>query len=288
MNEDPGQDEQVDDESAFEDPSYADITALLAGARVSDPLPAEVAARLDETLAELTADRRVPVEVVALASRRRRAPRLLAAAAAVVVLGGAAVGLTQVLGNRDDTRPDSASAADSAGTASQPEAQPAAPLPTRSPATEPKSLDGLALGYSTDELPAFTTSGFSDEAASFVTGTTPVTGRLDDRSGTLDNGNLAPPAPATATPPDAKGDLPRSTDAAGGGQAGGNAGTTRTQSLTGAGCTPPTDPGGTVTPIRFDGHLATLVVHPVVDGNQLVQAWSCDGSTVLATTVLAR
>lgn len=72
------------------------VRALLAQARHDEPVPADVAARLDATLAELSAERHeVRAPVVTLASRRRRmAANALVAAAAVVVLG---VGIGQVL-----------------------------------------------------------------------------------------------------------------------------------------------------------------------------------------------
>lgn len=72
------------------------VRALLASARHTEPIPDEVVARLDATLASLTGDRQeTRAPVVALASRRRRtASTLLLAAAAVVVAG---VGIGQVL-----------------------------------------------------------------------------------------------------------------------------------------------------------------------------------------------
>ena len=72
------------------------VRRLLADARHTDPMPTEVADRLDRVLAEVAAEPGEPaVEqtlpgVVPLAQRRRRAGRLLLAAAAVVV-GGVAV-----------------------------------------------------------------------------------------------------------------------------------------------------------------------------------------------------
>ena len=75
------------------------IRRLLSEARHTEPMPAEVAARLDGVLAGLNAEREEQLApVVELASRRRRtAASLLVAAAAVVVLG---VGLGQVLPDR--------------------------------------------------------------------------------------------------------------------------------------------------------------------------------------------
>ncbi|MCW2820855.1 MAG: hypothetical protein JWR64_650, partial [Marmoricola sp.] len=76
----------------------ARIRALLAGlgpGPEGETVPPEVAARLDETLARLVAERSedqqeaVGADVVPL--RRRWLPRLTAAAAAVIVLGVAGV-----------------------------------------------------------------------------------------------------------------------------------------------------------------------------------------------------
>lgn len=80
------------------------VRRLLADARHDAPVPADVAARLDATLAGLVAERSAPApstspagaEVVDLAARRRRRRlgAFVAAAAAVVVAG---VGVGQVL-----------------------------------------------------------------------------------------------------------------------------------------------------------------------------------------------
>jgi hypothetical protein len=99
------------------------IRRLLAEARHTEPIPEAVAARLDEVLAGLSADRddrgavgdrRAPV--IDLAARRRRtAANLLVAAAAVLVVG---FGITQVLPNGmsgSDGETAATSAEDSAG-----------------------------------------------------------------------------------------------------------------------------------------------------------------------------
>lgn len=94
----------TDDESQVEPASAADETAvrrLLADARAAGPVPPDVAARLDATLAGLVADREqeaaaaqdeVVAPVVPLTSRRRRTAAGLLVAAAAVVVGGVAVG----------------------------------------------------------------------------------------------------------------------------------------------------------------------------------------------------
>ncbi len=91
------------------------VRRLLAEARHTDPVPADVAARLDRTLATLAEERREREAhpVVSLASRRRRrATQLLVAAAAVVVVG---VGANQLVSGLDASGGDAASTSDSAG-----------------------------------------------------------------------------------------------------------------------------------------------------------------------------
>jgi hypothetical protein len=65
------------------------VRRALAAARHDEPIPAEVAARLDATLADLVAEQSMPTVAAAMVApviplRRRRLPVLLAAAAAVV------------------------------------------------------------------------------------------------------------------------------------------------------------------------------------------------------------
>jgi hypothetical protein len=73
------------------------VRRLLAQARHDEPLPADVAERLDAALRDLAQERATPPPVVDLAARRRRrrASGLLVAAAAVTVL---AVGTPQLFG----------------------------------------------------------------------------------------------------------------------------------------------------------------------------------------------
>lgn len=104
------------------DPTTADeqVRRLLADARHDEPLPDDVADRLDRVLAELQREeRRTPPPVDLAARRRRRVLRtLLVAAAAVVVVG---VGIRQVdLAGQDG---DAGGSADSSMAESQPEAE---------------------------------------------------------------------------------------------------------------------------------------------------------------------
>jgi len=72
----------------------ARIRALLADARHTEAMPADVVARLDRVLDGLATERAPVAPVIELARRRRTAAKLLVAAAAVVVAG---VGIGQVL-----------------------------------------------------------------------------------------------------------------------------------------------------------------------------------------------
>ena len=50
-------DEPAFDDPALDDPAFDDVRALLADLRVTAPVPADVAARLDATLDSLKAER---------------------------------------------------------------------------------------------------------------------------------------------------------------------------------------------------------------------------------------
>jgi hypothetical protein len=102
-----------------------EVRRLLADARHTEPVPTDVAARLERVLADLAdqqdahapglddPDTTVPGTVTDLASRRRRrAAALLVAAAAVVAVG---VGLGQLVGGVGQGQSDSASSASDPG-----------------------------------------------------------------------------------------------------------------------------------------------------------------------------
>lgn len=96
------------------DPTTPDeqVRRLLADARADEPMPDDVAGRLDGVLADLQGESRRTPAPVDLAARRRRgvARNVLVAAAAVVVVG---VGITQVdLAGQSD---DGASSSDAGG-----------------------------------------------------------------------------------------------------------------------------------------------------------------------------
>lgn len=112
----------MSDERDLTPEQEAQVARLLADARSDEPIPEEVAARLDRVLAGMATeqiagpDQQVAPVIDIAARRRRRAGALLVAAAAVVVAG---VGIGQVVG------PDSGdddNAADSGGTGLEREA----------------------------------------------------------------------------------------------------------------------------------------------------------------------
>lgn len=148
-----------------DDPKYLDriltsdeeeaVRRQLVAARHTEPMPADVAGRLDDVLAGLQAGRAEPAaapesNVVPLASRRRhKIAQGIVAAAAVVAVG---VGVTQVLGNvgggsSDDAgeAPAVASDRDDAGEDSGGYAREEAPKGA-SPST-PAELDAMTEDY---------------------------------------------------------------------------------------------------------------------------------------------
>lgn len=89
----------------------AEVRRQLAAARHTEPMPREVAERLDGVLADLGAEPVRKAAVVRLAHRRRRAATMLVAAAAVVV-GGIAVGQLFAGSGEDDAGNASVSSED--------------------------------------------------------------------------------------------------------------------------------------------------------------------------------
>lgn len=246
----PGRlDDPAFDDPAFDDPAFDELRALLADARATEPVPADVAARLDATLEALQEERRAEASVVPM-RRRRAAARFLVAAAAVVVVGAGGVGIAQLGGSGGTPSADKASsgsAADSLTTSpSAPEAAtgltPAAPQAT-SPGTKAPP---------TTHLPRFSTTRFPQQAAAFEPATTDSLSNQDSAR-----------SPSSDAP-------------------------TTTAGRAGEACPGPTIAGSTSYPILLDGQSAVLVLHEVVDGTQEVDAWSCDGATELATTTVAR
>jgi hypothetical protein len=262
------------DERAFDDPAHDEIRRLLADARVTDPIPADVSARLDATLASLREQAReeagAPANVVPL--RRRLGPALVAAAV-IVVVGGGGVGIAQLAGSGTGGSADKAAGRsvaadeDGSGTTSGSAPQPA----------DPESAPQVS-GLAAKALPHLTTARFGQGVSRLMRTSY---GTLDTRSPqpttpqtdapkALDNlaqGYLVPAAPpVTATPPSAAtGDyLDRGALA----------------------CAGPDVPDAVVWPASLDGALVALVFRPPTADAQVVEAWSCDGAALLASVTV--
>lgn len=137
------------------DDQHDDIRHLLADARHDEPIPADVAARLDDVLAQLAADPAEPEQraepervatAIDLESRRRRnrVRGLFLAAAAVVAVG---VGVSQLdVGGRSDSDMLSTaeSADDSAGDSNGGSAAGSADEPAAAPGRESNGLERAA------------------------------------------------------------------------------------------------------------------------------------------------
>ena len=101
----------MSDERDLTPEQEARVARLLADARADEPIPPEIAARLDRVLEGMAGERvpgpgETPAPVVDLnARRRRRVVTLLAAAAAVVVAG---VGVGQVVNTQNNGDSDNA------------------------------------------------------------------------------------------------------------------------------------------------------------------------------------
>jgi hypothetical protein len=248
------------DDPAFDDPAFDDLRAFLADARATEPMPADVAARLDETLASLQAERAAPAPVVpapVVPLRRRLAP-VLAAAAVAVVVGG--VGIAQLVGDNGAQRSVSA---DSAGSSEALTSAPSATAPSaRAPHPATKGGDLAAFAA----VPVFTRARFADQVAS------PQIAALDAPAGSPGTDPGTDTSSGTGSSP---GEPP--TPAEG-----------RVPAAVASGCAGPALPGTRSVPILLDSQPAALVLHPVVDGEQLVEAWSCDGVERLASASVTR
>jgi hypothetical protein len=247
----------------------ARIRALLAelgSGPDGESMPPEVASRLDETLARLVAERidsesspETPDDwsrtgnVVPL--RRRWVSRMTTAAAAVIVLGagGVAAANLGVFGGDSPIGADSAGGAKSAPeSAADSDGATEAPTPADS-----SSREGLAGAVAAPRVRA---KSFASDVTALLRASTQVV-TPERRSPSADAGSGGTPDPPTTT----------------GGQA----------LKAGACAGPKTTDGAVPNPIRYDGQLAVLVVHPERDGGRLVQAWTCAGDRLLASTTVS-
>lgn len=139
------------------------VRRLLAEARHDQPMPDDVAARLDRVITDLADEPRRSATVVRLADRRRRAARMLVAAAAVVAVGVGGAQFLQSMGGASESASTAGGAADepmaaeeaapqdSAGGESELTAEPTRPFELRS---QRFSRDAAALQAITGDLDA--------------------------------------------------------------------------------------------------------------------------------------
>ena len=247
----------------------AEVSRWLAEAAGPLVLPGDVAARLEDVLEDLVAERADAAPDGAddhhgdddlgddLVGRRRRWPRLLLAAAAVLVVG---YGVASVTG--DGSLSGSGGAQSDSASAGRTEAG--------------GTADSMSAGQ-----PAG--SAGADSASS------------DDRLGTTADRRSAPPAPSSGEHEPSLGRFPprlRSdrldvgarralryldADATGG---------LLLDDVEGAQCvTPDLAPGERSLPVRYDGRAASLVSRPVSHGGTQVTVYSCDGAEIDRTTL---
>jgi hypothetical protein len=228
------------------------VRRLLAEARHDEPVPADVAARLDDALADLSRDSRAPADepvaaVIDLAARRRRrnASALLAGAAAVIVAGFAIGQGIDVSGDGDNaaTTGDSSVARDDAGGAAESQTDGLAnPAPTSGP-TKPEVAKGKPVHLTSGHLRRDIVMQMS----------------VLDADQSLTSGHLAESYGSASV------DCP---------------------TLSGSASTPGI---GTLFPAYYDGNPAVLVLGPVSNGTREAQVLSCTtGEPVRSVTVKAQ
>lgn len=231
------------------------VRRLLADARHTDPMPVDVAARLDRVLADLGTGA-APAPVVPLAARRRRrAVTMLVAAAAVVAAG---VGLAQLVhpggpGSSSNSSATSSDVGDSGGDVS------------RGPDSSRRSVAGeSASGPSTGGASSGGAGapGSPDRATGGAQGS-PITVRPGHfaRDVTRARGLVASTAANGAAPGDGA-------------------------AAPGVRC-PAGDWGrGRPVAVRYGDRIAVLVLRPVRGDTQVVDLFRCGGSEVLRSITL--
>lgn len=225
----------------------ASVRRLLADARHTEPLPADVAARLDAALGELTAERSAPTTSATVhdlaARRRRRVTRLLGAAAAVVVLG---VGVGQLTDRTLDGDGTDSSTSDVGGAA----AEDRGTLDREDSAAGPESAPGPLAPVNPAEVPP--------------QGDVPTVGRGDLRASVLRLRDQAPLQSFAVTPLRGE-DL------------------TADELFV---CGTATYGPGRLLPVRYSGAPAVLAFRPPTGDVQSVDLLQCGTATVLRSVVV--
>ncbi|NPC98764.1 hypothetical protein [Nocardioides sp. zg-DK7169] len=247
------------------------VRRLLHDARHDEPIPEDIATRLDRVLAQLSADEPVDAPSVheIAARRRRRAGGLLVAAAAVVV---ASVGLDQALDRGEDAADSSAATAggsadaqdsvraerDQAGSAQSTLPRSKAPTPVGGP------VDVHADRFTSEARAILRTT--EDRRAELRA--TTAAPQDSDAPGLDAN----PDAQASSAPPTANGGAPFATR-------NGTAWFT---------CDPaPWGPGRLVA-VRYDGEPAVIAVRPPAGDTRVVEVLQCGTGAILRSVTLPR
>ena len=240
------------------------LRRLLADARHTEPIPVDVAARLDDVLAQLGQEAE-PVEEVADLHRRRRlrAVRLLAAAAAVIVVGTGAAQLLDLEGTgtdaaSSDSAASSAQGADTGGDSG------------RSVAPEAAAGGSTADGQS--DLSGGTTGGTAGDAplaAEALPQALTVPSRFSRLSSDDFTGEVARLQVRLRSVQAYSGTQDRKLDR-----------------LEAEGCEPADWGPGEAVSVTYDGEPATLVFRPVTGSTQIVDLLQCGTADVLRSTTV--
>jgi hypothetical protein len=273
-------------EPSFDDPAYDEIRGLLADARVSEPVPAEVAARLDATLAALKDQARTTGDRPSVVSlRRRTVGRVLAAAAAVVLIGAGGFSIVRSAGD-GSSNADSAAAGSAADQQARSDALSGGSEKSAPNAHEPVIPGTLdAVGQTT-----LRSAHFAQDAAATMRGlaATALVAAEPRTPSASEASSDVPVSPSdTTSPTDTNGTR-------GGYAAEGSAALTAppvtstpgdvvSANKGAAACAGPGLPDAITLPATLDGVPVALVFHPPTTTAQLVEAWSCDGTKLLAS-----
>jgi hypothetical protein len=258
------------DVDAEQDARIRALLAELGAGPDGEPIPAEVEARLDDTLALLIAERGRTAagpgqvgeddstpgskegNVVPL--RRRWLPRAGAAAAALIVLGVGGLAVAN-FGNQSGQQ----SSSDSAG-ASAPEAESKADSGAESKSgSKSGSKAGSDSSTGATQLPDLSAASFEGDVSILLQGRASKLTSEGDAEG--DGGDEPSPNNRENALPGAPGVLP-------------------SRACPG----PEVTDGAAARQVLYDGKRAVLLVHPERGGRLLVEAWNCDGDRRLATT----
>lgn len=235
------------------------VRSLLADARHAEPMPADVAARLDRVLAELASGEPVP-PVVPLAARRRRrrAATMLVAAAAVVAVG---VGLGQLLPTGGESGGSASSTADRAMTSDVPDSGRDV---SRSPRSRPERSGGIATNGQAASAPQGLHPSPGSDLATLAGFGPPLTVRPDHFSRDVTRARRTVASYAAS-------------DRARGGDL---------DQRSGFSCIVGHWGRGHVVPVRYGQRHAVLVLRPVRGDTQVVDLFRCGGSEVLRSITL--